>query len=183
MEIRIHGRGGQGSVIASKILASAFFKESKYVQAFPAFGVERRGAPVAAFVRIDDQPIRLRTNIYNPNHIVVLDPSLLEGIDVTEGLQENGWIILNAAGNGLVVKSVPKFLIARTDASSIALKHGLGTPRAPIVNTAILGAFARATGLIRLESILEAIREEVPLKRDNNVEATIEAFEQTIIMR
>ena len=95
IEIRIHGRGGQGAVIASEVLASAFFKEGKFVQAFPAFGVERRGAPVAAFTRVDDQPIRIRHFIYEPDHIIILDPTLIESTQVDSGLKENGWIIIN----------------------------------------------------------------------------------------
>ncbi|MBI4595677.1 MAG: 2-oxoacid:acceptor oxidoreductase family protein [Candidatus Tectomicrobia bacterium] len=182
LEIRIHGRGGQGAVIASKILAVAFFKENKYVQAFPAFGVERRGAPVAAFTRIDDQPILLRTSIYHPQHIIVLDQTLLEGIDVTEGLRKGGWVIINAASNDIKLRDSGSFLVARVDASSIALKHGLGTRTAPIVNTAILGSFARVTALIGLDSILEAVSEEVPLNKKSNLDATKEAFEQTSIL-
>src|SRR4030043_1710081 len=88
IEIRIHGRGGQGAVIASEVLAAAFFKEGKYVPAFPAFGVERRGAPVAAFTRVDDQPIRIRHNIYEPDHIIVLDPTLMESTRSEEHTSE-----------------------------------------------------------------------------------------------
>ena len=95
IEIRIHGRGGQGAVIASEVLASAFFKEGKFVQAFPAFGVERRGAPVMAFTRVDDQPIRIRHFIYEPDHIIILDPTLIESTQVDSGLKENGWIVIN----------------------------------------------------------------------------------------
>ena len=95
IEIRIHGRGGQGAVIASEVLASAFFKEGKFVQAFPAFGAERRGAPVAAFARVDDQPIRIRHFIYEPDHIIILDPTLIESTQVDSGLKEGGWIIIN----------------------------------------------------------------------------------------
>ena len=83
LEIRIHGRGGQGAVVASKVLAAAFFGEGHFVQAFPAFGVERRGAPVMAFVRIDSAPVRLRCNVYNPEHLIVLDHALTETVDIT----------------------------------------------------------------------------------------------------
>jgi 2-oxoacid:acceptor oxidoreductase gamma subunit (pyruvate/2-ketoisovalerate family) len=95
IEVRFHGRGGQGAVVASKVLAIAFFHEGSQVQSFPSFGVERRGAPILAFLRVDQQPVQLRTNIYNPDHIVVLDPTLVEVIDVTSGLRPGGWIILN----------------------------------------------------------------------------------------
>jgi len=96
IEIRIHGRGGQGAVIASEVLAMAAFREGKHVTSFPAFGVERRGAPVAAFTRIDDRPIRLKCEIYAPDHVVVLDPSLLQVVDVTAGLKPGGWILVNS---------------------------------------------------------------------------------------
>ena len=94
-EIRFHGRGGQGAVIGSEVLAQAFFLENKYVQAFPAFGVERRGAPVTAFCRVDDQHIYLRNQIYTPDHVVVLDSSLLKTGGVTQGLKKCGTIVVN----------------------------------------------------------------------------------------
>jgi len=90
IEIRIHGRGGQGAVVASRILASAFHREGKYVQAFPQFGMERRGAPVAAFTRIDDKPIWLHCEIYEPDHLIILDPTLVGQIDITTGLKPEG---------------------------------------------------------------------------------------------
>ena len=95
IEIRIHGRGGQGVVVASKVIAAAFFSEGKYVQAFPFFGAERQGAPVAAFVRIDDKKINLRCMIYNPDYLIVLDPNLPFEINLTEGLKKSGTIIIN----------------------------------------------------------------------------------------
>lgn len=95
VEIRFHGRGGQGAVIASKILASALFKEGKYAQSFPAFGAERRGAPVMAFTRFDKKTITRRSMVYEPDHVVVLDEPILEVVDVTAGLKENGWILIN----------------------------------------------------------------------------------------
>jgi 2-oxoisovalerate/pyruvate ferredoxin oxidoreductase gamma subunit len=94
IEIRMHGRGGQGAVIACKILANALFREGKFAQSFPAFGVERRGAPVMAFTRIDDKPIHLRTQIYEPDHLIILDASLLQTIDVTVGLKPGGKILI-----------------------------------------------------------------------------------------
>src|SRR4030042_5189811 len=97
IEIRFHGRGGQGAVVASKVLAVAFFHESLSVQSFPGFGGERRGAPVMAFLRVDNQPILLRVNIYEPDHIVVLDPTLIGAIDVTSGLRPKGWILINSS--------------------------------------------------------------------------------------
>jgi len=178
IEIRIHGRGGQGAVIASKLLASAFFKEGKYVQSFPTFGVERRGAPVAAFVRVDEEPILVRSQIYEPDHIIVLDPTLIEAVDVTHGLKSGGWILINTARDPEEFKELGEFHVATVDASGIAVRHRLGSKTHPIVNTAIMGAFARVTGLVQLDSILEAIDEEVPIAPDRNRKAAQEAFQQ-----
>ncbi len=178
IEVRIHGRGGQGAVVASKVLATAIFREGRYVQSFPSFGVERRGAPVTAFTRIDDLPIRLRCQIYEPDHLVVLDPTLLEAIDVTVGLKPGGWIVINSARppSGFGLPST--YRVATVDANAIAIRHRLGPASAPIVNTAILGAFARATGLVGLEALCAAVREAVPVKQDANVAATREAYDE-----
>lgn len=176
IEIRTHGRGGQGAVIASEILADAFFREGKFVQAFPAFGVERRGAPVVAFTRVSDGEIRERCEIYEPDHLIVLDPVLLETTNVTAGLKEGGWIVINS-NRPLESKELKKhYHVAAVDANSIALKYGLGSRAAPIVNTAILGAFASATKLVGLDAILDAVEEFVPLKKEENRKATQEAF-------
>ncbi len=176
IEVRIHGRGGQGAVIASAVLASALFYDGRYVQAFPAFGVERRGAPVMAFTRWDFKPIRIRTNIYRPDHIIVLDRSLLaEGTDVIGGLKENGWILVNSPID-LDIARFSRYKLAVVDAAAIAVKHQLGSPTAPVVNTAILGAFSKITGLVTLGSVIRAIRENVPEKREENVAAAREAY-------
>ncbi|RMD97379.1 MAG: pyruvate ferredoxin oxidoreductase, partial [Calditrichaeota bacterium] len=163
IEIRIHGRGGQGAVIASKVLASALFNEGKWVQSFPAFGVERRGAPVTAFTRVDDTPILLRCQIYHPDHLMILDPTLIEAVDVTAGLKEGGLILINTDRPPHSFVGLGPFRIATVDANSIAIKHKLGTLEQPIVNTAILGAYAKASGLVKLESVIAAVRESVPL--------------------
>lgn len=175
-ELRVHGRGGQGAVIASKLLASALFLEGKSVQSFPAFGVERRGAPVTAFLRLADGPIRLRCEISDPDDLIVLDPTLVGAIDVTSGLKPGGSILLNSE---LPPEAYPhltlQFRVATVDASAIARRHGLGSKTQPIVNTAILGAFATFSGLVSLESVCRAIAEEVPLKPESNVAAAREA--------
>ncbi|HOG45725.1 MAG TPA: 2-oxoacid:acceptor oxidoreductase family protein [Anaerolineae bacterium] len=178
IEIRIHGRGGQGAVVASKVLATAVFREGKYVQSFPSFGVERRGAPVTAFTRIDDTPIRLRCQIYEPDHLVVLDPTLIVAVDVTTGLKPGGWIIINSSRPPASFNLPERFRVATVDANAIAIRHRLGPANAPIVNTAILGAFARITGLVGIEAIREAVREGVPAKQDDNVAATQEAYDE-----
>jgi pyruvate ferredoxin oxidoreductase gamma subunit/2-oxoisovalerate ferredoxin oxidoreductase gamma subunit len=178
VEIRMHGRGGQGAVVACKILASAFFKEGKFSQAFPAFGVERRGAPVQAFIRVDDKPINLRTNIYEPDLLVVLDATLLNTVNVTSGLKEGGKILINTALPPSKFNIPDTFDVKTIDASKIAIEHRLGSVSQPIVNTAILGAFSRFTGLVGISAILEAIKESVPVKPDENAAAALEAFEQ-----
>lgn len=179
VEIRIHGRGGQGAVIAGKLLACALFKQGKWVQSFPAFGVERRGAPVAAFTRFADEKILIRNNIYEPEHIVVLDPTLLAVANVTAGLAPGGWIVINNSAAPDRVPGLDAFRVATVDAAAIALDHGLGSRSAPIVNTAILGGFARATGLVDIEAIVEAIAEEVPTKPERNAAAARAAYDST----
>lgn len=181
VEIRIHGRGGQGAVIASKVLANAFFLEDKFVQAFPAFGVERRGAPVVAFSRVDASPILLRCEIYNPDHLIVLDSALTETIDITSGLKKGGWIIINSHKKPEDFPYVDDYRVAVVDANEIAWKHKLGSRATPIVNTAILGAFAKSTGLVQLDSVVQAVLDAVPVNPDGNKQATIDAFNQTVI--
>jgi len=177
IEVRIHGRGGQGAVIASKVLADAVFREGRYVQSFPSFGVERRGAPVAAFTRIDDQPVRLRCQIYKPDHVLVLDPSLMQVVDVTAGLKEGGWVLINSEQPPSSFRLPGQFHVATVDANAIAIKYRLGPRTAPIVNTAILGAFARVTGIVKLDTVVKAVRDAVPVKRDDNAAAAREAYE------
>ncbi|WP_297513408.1 pyruvate/ketoisovalerate ferredoxin oxidoreductase subunit gamma [Thermococcus sp.] len=181
IEIRFHGRGGQGAVTAANILASAAFKQGKYVQAFPFFGVERRGAPVTAFTRIDDKPIRIKTQIYEPDIVVVLDPSLLETVDVTAGLKDGGTVIVNTEKSKEEVleklKKKPAKL-ALVDATTIALDI-LGLP---ITNTAILGAVAKATGVVELKYVQEAIKETFSgTLGEKNAKAAEEAFNKTVV--
>jgi len=178
IEIRFHGRGGQGAQVASKVLAVAFFHENFYVQSFPAFGVERRGAPVMAFLRVDQETIYLRVNIYEPDHIVVLDPTLVGAIDVTSGLKQNGWILINSHQPPEEFNHLKGFRTATVDATSIAIRNGLGSRTNPIVNTAILGAFSKVTGLVGIDSVALAIREEVPGKKNENVKAAREAYQE-----
>ena len=178
IEIRFHGRGGQGTVIASEILAEALAIEGNYVQVFPQFGVERRGAPVTAFLRIDSKPIYLRCSIYTPDHIVVLDPVLIETIGVTEGLKKGGWIIINSFKNPEDFKNFSDFKVATVDASSIAIKFNLGSRIAPIVNTAILGAFAKVTRMTKLETIERAMKDYIPSNLEGNIKAAREAYKE-----
>ena len=180
---RFHGRGGQGSVIASKLLASALFREGWQVQAFPSFGAERTGAPVMAFLRCDHSPINEHYQVYEPDHVVVLDPVLLSTVNVTAGLREGGWLIVNThrAPEDLGIDS--RFNMATCDATAIALAHGLGTRTTPIVNTAMAGAFAAATGLVSLAAILEAIPDCVPAAVAANQSAAGDAFGRVQMLR
>jgi len=158
-EISIHGRGGQGGVTAAEMLARAAFKEGKWVQAIPFFGAERRGAPVKAFVRLADEPILVRSQVYNPDYVVVLDSALLEIVDVTEGLKKDGVIVINTRKNPKEI-SVKGCRVATVDATGIALELQLLVAGLPVLNTPMLGAFAKATEEVKLESLLEVIKQE-----------------------
>lgn len=180
MEIRFHGRGGQGAVIGGKILATAVFAEGKFVQAFPSFGVERRGAPVTAFVRIDDTRINLRSQIYRPDHLIILDQTLLNDQATFNGFKGDGWVLINTKRSVEELKKNPKFAnykIAAVDASGVAVKNKLGSAMSPIVNTAILGAFCKITGICSIDAVCAAIKKGVPVKADANATAAQEAFE------
>ncbi|OPY27931.1 MAG: Pyruvate synthase subunit PorC [Methanobacterium sp. PtaU1.Bin242] len=172
IEIRFHGRGGQGAVTAAEILAKAAFEDGKYCQAFPFFGAERKGAPVMAFSRINDSPIRRRYQVYNPDYVIVLDDTLLEAVDVLSGLKEDGKVIINAKDDVNLTKDVETYTI---DATGIALEI-LGVP---IVNTVMLGAFAGATDLVSLDSIIKVIKDTFPGKMgDKNANAAQIAYEK-----
>jgi 2-oxoacid:acceptor oxidoreductase gamma subunit (pyruvate/2-ketoisovalerate family) len=157
-EIRIHGRGGQGSVTAAELLAHAAFVEGKWVQAFPYFGAERRGAPVKAFARISDKPILVHSQVYNPDYVIVLDPVLYKVVDVTEGLKKDGIVIMNTTKKPEET-GLKGWRIAVVDATGIALGLNLLVAGLPVINTSILGAFAKATGEVKLTSVLEVINE------------------------
>ena len=177
-EIRFHGRGGQGTVLASISLAKAFFDAGWQVQTFPLFGVERRGAPVEAYLRIDHEKIRLRSGVYCPDHVVVMDAKLTATIDVSRGLKPGGWILVNsqaAPAGGLFAGD---HRLAWVDATAIALAHHLGTRTHPIINTAMMGAFARIMEMPAMAHIEAAIRREVPAKKEENVAAARAAYQQ-----
>jgi len=178
VEIRFHGRGGQGTVVASVILAKALFENGFNVQTFPSFGVERRGAPVEAYLRLDRETISVRSNVYKPDHIVVQDRKLFDTASVMTGLKPNGWIILNAPDSFEIPLLCKDYPIARIDAAQIARKHGLGTQTHPIINTAMVGAFARALDMPSIDSLIKAIQDEISVKTSANIEAAKEAFEQ-----
>lgn len=179
-QIRIHGRGGQGVVSGVEMLSVAAFLEGRHAQAFPSFGSERMGAPVMAFCRIDDKVIRLREPVLNPDALIVQDCTLLHQVDLFNGLPRGGFILLNSRstydelGLGGFVRGVQQYRMCTLPATELALKHvGRAVP-----NAALLGGFAAVTGVVKLESVLAAIREKFPQGiAEKNVAAAEEAFE------
>jgi 2-oxoacid:acceptor oxidoreductase gamma subunit (pyruvate/2-ketoisovalerate family) len=157
-EIRIHGRGGQGSVTAAEVLAHAAFFEGKWVQAFPYFGAERRGAPVKAFARISSEPMLVHSQVYSPDYVIVLDPYIYKVVDVAEGLKKDGIIVLNTKRKPEEI-GLKGWHVATVDATGIALELNLLVAGLPVVNTSILGAFCKATGEVKLASVLKAVKE------------------------
>jgi pyruvate ferredoxin oxidoreductase gamma subunit/2-oxoisovalerate ferredoxin oxidoreductase gamma subunit len=181
IEIRFHGRGGQGTVVASILMAKAFFKAGYFVQTFPVFGVERRGAPVEAYLRLDEKKILIRSNVYTPDHILIQDPKLLQSIDVTQGLKPGGWVLINSTSLPENTHRFSGFRLAFVDATSVAVRNDLGTRTHPIMNTAMLGAFARVLDMPPLDAVLAAIDDEISVKPQQNVIAAREAFDQVQI--
>jgi len=180
VEIRWHGRGGQGAVTSAELLAQAAINEGKYAQAFPSFGPERRGAPVQAFVRISsNQPIRIRAPITQPDVVVVLDPGLLRIIDVTSGLKTKGIGVLNTTKQAEQIRQEFGITsaLAMVDATKIA-RELLGVP---ITNTTMLGAVVRVTELVKLESLFEPLRHRFGRLAERNVEAMKRAYKETVV--
>lgn len=177
-EIRFHGRGGQGTVVASILLAKAFFKTGYYVQTFPLFGVERRGAPVESYLRLDKEKILIRSNIYTPDHIVVQDMKLIQSVDVTKGLKPGGLILINSRNLPENIDLFSGYQLAFVDADHIAANNGLGTRTHPIINTAMIGAFAKVLEMPPLEMIAAAIKNDIHIKTKQNVSAAQQAYEE-----
>ena len=173
--IRIHGRGGQGAVTASRLLATAAYYDGKFSQAIPMYGTERRGAPVTAYVRVDDVRVRERELVHTPDIVMVLDPLLSTRQTMADDIAEGGLLLLNAAYPPEEVKTGGNFRVATVNASNIALE----TLRRPITNTAILGAFAKAVGWPKLESIEKAIRKQFSGRiADMNIEAIKRSYDE-----
>jgi pyruvate ferredoxin oxidoreductase gamma subunit len=177
IEIRWHGRGGMGVVTSAEIVAQAAIAEGKYAQAFPSFGPERRGAPVAAFVRISaGEPIRIRSEILTPDVVVIFDEQLIEKAGAMAGLREEGIVILNT-GRPIseIEKEIKAGQIAAVDASKIALE----TLGVPIVNTTMVGALIKATGIINPESVEEPLRRRFGRIAEKNITAMKKAYAET----
>jgi pyruvate ferredoxin oxidoreductase gamma subunit len=173
--IRIHGRGGQGAVTASRLLAVASYEDGKFSQAIPMYGTERRGAPLVAFVRIDDVRIRERELVHEPDVVIVLDPLISKEQSVTSGLKKGGLLILNSHLPPEKVEIAGDIRIATVDATKIALE----TLKRPITNTAILGAFTKSVGYPSIESIEKAIKKQFPGRvGDMNIAAIHQSYEE-----
>lgn len=178
--VRIHGRGGQGAVTAAELLSVAAFDEGRHAQAFPTFGSERTGAPVVAFCRIDDRPIRLREPIADPDALIVQDPTLLHQVNLFAGLRHDGFLLLNTSRtlvelglDDLVERLTPEHVIA-VPATDIAREH-LGRP---LPNIALLGGFAALTAQVSLSAVNHAIRARFPGKvGEGNVKAAEAAYD------
>lgn len=177
IEIRIHGRGGQGVVSASELIAKAAFLDGKNSQSFPSFGVERTGAPVESYVRINDEFIKTRQQIYAPDYIIVQDTSLLLFINPFLGAKKSTKVIINSKKKISELK-IPKYLkVYSLPATDIATKY-LGRP---LINTSLLGAFAGVTKLIEIESLKKAILERWPGEiGEKNIKAMEEAYEAVV---
>lgn len=160
LQIRIHGRGGQGVVTAAELLALAAFEQGRHAQAFPSFGSERTGAPVVAFCRLSDRPIRLREPIMAPDVLIVQDATLLHQVDVFQGLRPEGYVLINsprsfdALGLADITARHRHERLLTVPANAIAMQH-LGRP---LPNAVLLGGFAALSGLITLEAVAHAIR-------------------------
>ena len=180
IEIRFHGRGGQGAVTSAELLALAAIGEGKYAQAFPSFGPERRGAPVVAFCRIDDERIRIRANIYEPDIVVVLDASLLTIVNVAAGLKAEGILVTTSTDSPEKVKEILaiKNRIAVVDAVKIA-REILGLP---ITNTTLLGSLVKASGVVKRESFIVPLRERFGRIAEKNISAFERAYQDTVLI-
>lgn len=178
VEVRWHGRGGQGIVTVSRLLAHAALLDGKRVQAFPEFGPERRGAPVTGYTRISEDPITIHSRIYNPNIVVIVDPTLLGKIDVIAGLVEGGVVVANTEQSAFELKEslrIDKVKVYTVNASRIALDI-LGRP---IYNTAMLGAFAKAVPIVTLRSLNKVVKERFPgTVGEKNIAVIEKAYEE-----
>lgn len=180
LEIRWHGRGGQGAVTSVELFALSAIEEGKYAQGFPSFGTERRGAPVTGFNRVDDKQIKIRSGIYHPDIVVVLDASLVSLVDVSEGLKPEGTLIVNSTKSLEELKKDTHFAgkIATVDATAIAWQE-LGVP---ITNTTMLGALVKISGAVKIESLEGPIKERFGRIAGKNIAATKSAYDQVRII-
>lgn len=173
-EIRIHARAGQGAITTAALLGYVYFLKGQYPYAFPHFGAARMGAPMNAFVRVDSKPVRLRSQIYDPDYLIIVDATLMRGFNCFSGLKDNGIAIINEREGMEIPKVKPKQKVFVVPANEIAMR----TIGRPLGNTALLGAYAAATGEIRLEDLLEAIKKRFAGKAlEGNLQAAGEGFD------
>ena len=180
VEIRWHGRGGQGAVTSAELIAQAAISEGKYAQAFPSFSPERRGAPVLAFNRINEsRPIRTRAEVEEPDIVIVLDTTLMSIIEVTSGIKDKGIIIVNTKKSAKQIKADFNISgrIATVDAKKIALEE----LKVPIVNTTMIGALIKATEIVKLESMKEPLEKRFGKLAERNIKAMERAYKETVI--
>jgi len=180
VEVRFHGRGGQGAVTSAELVAQAAITTDHFAQAFPSFGPERRGAPVQAFLRVSETPIKLRSKVYQPDNVVILDPTLLGVVNPSEGLKKEGFVIINSHKSAEELKKLfPGHNIAVVDASKIA-KEELGVP---ITNTTMIGALIKASGIVDLESLEEPVKKRFGLVAQKNINAYTRAYKETVLIK
>jgi pyruvate ferredoxin oxidoreductase gamma subunit len=180
IEVRFHGRGGQGAVTSAELIAQAAIAQGKYAQAFPSFGPERRGAPVLAFLRVSEKPIRLRSRVYKPDAVIILDSTLLGTVNPTEGLKDEGFVIINSHKPvDDLIMAFPGHNIAYVDATKIA-REELGVP---ITNTTMLGALVKVTSVVSLESLEEPVKNRFGINAQKNINAYTRAFNETILLK
>jgi pyruvate ferredoxin oxidoreductase gamma subunit len=173
-EIRIHARAGQGAITTAVLLGQAYFLKGMYPYAFPHFGAARMGAPMNAFLRVDTKPVRLRSQIYEPDYVIVVDPTLMRGFNCLAGLKENGAAVINQGPDTEHLNAKLRKKIYVIPANEIALK----TIGRPLANTCLLGAYAAITAEIDLDTLLEAVKTRLSDKaQEGNIAAVKEGFE------
>lgn len=173
-EIRIHARAGQGAITTAALLGYAYFLEGMYPYAFPNFGAARMGAPMNAFVRVDSKPVRLRSQIYEPDYVIIVDPTLMRGYNCFSGLKEKGIAIINEKEDAQLPKVGVNQKVFCLPANDIALK----TIGRPLGNTALIGAFAAVTGEIKLQTLLEVVKKRFAGKaQEGNIQAITQGYE------
>ncbi len=173
-EIRIHARAGQGAITTASLIGFAYFEEGMYPYAFPNFGAARMGAPMNAFVRVDAKPVRLRSQIYTPDFVIIVDPTLMRGYNCFSGLKEEGIAIINAKDELDLPKLKPKQKAFVVPANDIALK----TIGRPLANTTLIGSFAAATGEIKLDTLLKVVKQRFSGKAlEGNIEAVKQGYQ------
>jgi 2-oxoisovalerate ferredoxin oxidoreductase gamma subunit len=179
LEIKFRGRGGQGAVVASEILGKCFFLEGKYPQAFSLFGGERRGAPVFGFLRVDDAPIFLKCQVKHPDHVIVFDLSLADEREILDEIKPGGTLLINTNQGIEQFQHLRKFQVGLIDAIAIARDTGLGHT----FNTAMLGAYVRMAGSVKIDTLAAVISGAIPSKVETNIQAARMAYEQVRVYR